>query len=76
MRDIKILGTGCRTCKELYKMVKELAPDDRVEKIEDIGEIIRYNVMSMPAIVIDGALVHSGGLPRKEELEKLLKTQQ
>ncbi len=72
MKDIKILGTGCKKCKELYKMVVELAPDARVEKVEDIAKIMEYNVISTPALVIDGKVVHSGGLPKKDELKKML----
>ncbi len=72
MKEIKILGTGCKKCKELYKMVIELAPNAKVEKVEDITKIIEYNVMSTPALVIDGKVVHSGGLPSKDELKKML----
>lgn len=74
--EIKVLGTGCASCKALYatvvKAVAELELDARVEKEEDLIEIMKFNVMSMPALVIEGVVVSSGRKPTLEEVKKLL----
>ena len=62
--EIKVLGTGCASCKSLYEQVltavKELNLNANVQKVEDMMDIMQYNVMSMPALVIDGKVVSSG----------------
>lgn len=74
--EIKILGTGCAKCKTLYRDVEEVLKERRMEaklvKIEDIGEILKYGVMSLPAIVIDGKVAMQGGGLSKDEIAKIL----
>lgn len=74
--EIKVLGTGCSKCKATYetvnKVVKENNINATVTKVEDIMEIIKYNVMNMPAIVIDGKVVLSGKTPGEKEIKNLL----
>ncbi len=74
--DIKVLGTGCTKCKKLEeltrKIVEEKGIDATITKIEDIVEIMKFNVMSTPALVIDGEVVLKGKLPKQKELEALL----
>ena len=64
--EIKVLGTGCAGCKALYvtveEVVKELALDATVTKEEDIVKIMDYNVMTLPALVVDGKVVGKGRL--------------
>ncbi len=74
--EIKVLGTGCSKCKATYetvnKVVKENNINATVTKVEDIMEIMKYNVMNMPAIVIDGKVVISGKTPGEKEIKNLL----
>ena len=74
--EIKVLGTGCSKCKATFetvnKVVKENNINATVTKVEDIIEIMKYNVMNMPAIVIDGKVVLSGKTPGEKEIKNLL----
>ena len=74
--EIKVLGTGCSKCKATFetvnKVVKENNINAKVTKAEDIIEIMKYNVMNMPAIVIDGKVVLSGKTPGEKEIKNLL----
>ena len=74
--DIKVLGTGCSSCQTLERRVQEAVEqpgsDASVEKIEDMQEIMQYNVMSMPALVIDGEVEVAGQAPSVKELTDLL----
>lgn len=76
MKHIKILGTGCPKCKQLTALVehivKETGIDATVEKVEDIMEIMKYNILSTPALVIDEKVSIKGRVPSKLELEELL----
>ena len=69
---IEILGTGCSKCKELELKVKEaVAKSDKfvqIEKVEDITQIMQYNVMSTPGLVIDGKVVSTGKVPSIDEI--------
>lgn len=74
--EIKVLGSGCARCKSVYqvieKVVKENYVDAVVEKVDDIMEIMKYNIMSTPAIVIDGVVKMKGQVPTESEVKKLL----
>ncbi|MBT2684087.1 thioredoxin family protein [Bacillus sp. ISL-37] len=74
--NIKILGTGCKKCQELEKntrmAVEELQLEVQVEKVEDIREIMKYKVMSTPALVIDEKVVSTGKLLTVNELKGVL----
>lgn len=73
---IKILGTGCPKCQTMTgivtDVVKENNIDATIEKVEDIMEIMEFNVLSTPAIVIDGVVTIKGRIPSKEEVLALL----
>lgn len=74
--EIKVLGTGCASCKALYATVEaavaEMGLDAKVVKEEDLMEIMKYNVMSMPALVVDGVVVSSGRKLTMGDVKKLL----
>ncbi|MCI7559808.1 MAG: thioredoxin family protein [Bacteroidales bacterium] len=76
MKEIKVLGPGCAKCKSTYavveKVVKDCAIDVQLTKVDDIEEIMRYNIMSTPAIVIDGKVVLKGKVPSETEVRQLL----
>lgn len=74
--EIKVLGSGCARCKSVYqiieKVVKENNVDAVVEKVDYIMEVMKYNIMSTPAIVIDGVVKMKGQVPTESEVKKLL----
>lgn len=76
MKKIQILGTGCPKCKALTanaeKAVKELGIEAKVEKIDKIQEILKFNIMTTPAIAIDGEIKAAGKVLSVEEITKLL----
>ena len=74
MINIKILGTGCANCKATQKLVEDVIKargvQAQVEKVEDIPSIMKYGVMSTPGVVIDGKVVHAGGIPSRAQVEQ------
>ena len=74
--DIKVLGPGCANCKRTVQLIEDVARDRAVPvtviKIEDMREIVGYGVMSTPAVVIGGKVVHAGGLPNRAKVEQWL----
>lgn len=75
-RTIKILGTGCQKCKILTSIVQDVVSENNIdasiEKVEDIVEIMKFNIMSTPALVIDDKVVTKGRVPSKNEVLILL----
>lgn len=76
VKNVKVLGMGCASCKATLKLVEEVAKGKGVaihlEKVENPQEILRYGVMSTPGVVVDGKLVHSGGIPERSKVEDWL----
>ncbi|WP_165045374.1 thioredoxin family protein [Dysgonomonas sp. ZJ709] len=76
--EIIILGTGCAKCKTTFetvqKVVDESGIDATVSKEEDILEIVKYNIMSLPAVVVNGEVKIKGYVPSKEEILKVITT--
>ncbi len=74
--EIKVLGTGCPKCKTLEKITREVVAQNNIDatitKVEDISEIIKFNIMSTPALVVDGKVVLKGRVPSNEELKQIL----
>ncbi len=77
MKQIKVLGSGCANCQTTARLIEEAARDLGVpielEKVEDIAQIMSHGVMSTPGVVIDGTLVHAGGVPDRKTIEGWLK---
>ena len=76
MKNIKVLGTGCANCKTTLKLIEDIAAARGVavqlEKVEEIKDIMGYGVMSTPGVVIDGKVVHAGGVPGRDKIEQWL----
>ena len=72
MTTIQVLGTGCANCKTTLKLIEEVAAEKGVaiqlEKVEDLRAIMGYGVMSTPGVVIDGKVVHAGGVPGRDKV--------
>ncbi len=80
MEKIKVLGSGCKACHELYVNVKKAVDcagyEMGVEYITDLEEVMKYGIMSMPALVIDDKVVSAGRVLKPAEIEKILQGQQ
>ncbi len=77
-KKIKVLGTGCPKCKALTSLVQDVVTENNidatVEKVEDIMEIMKFDVMTTPALVIDNVVTIKGRVPNKNEVLELLRT--
>jgi small redox-active disulfide protein 2 len=73
MKNVKVLGTGCANCQATVKLIEDTARARDVainlEKVENIADIMAYGVLSTPGVVIDGSVVHTGGVPNKRAVE-------
>lgn len=73
MKVVKVLGTGCANCRNTLQLIDQVAQakgsEIRLEKIEDLQQIMSYGVMSTPGVVIDGKVVHAGGVPAQSKVE-------
>lgn len=76
MKDVKVLGPGSARCKTTEDMVKaeaaRLGIDVSAEKITDCEAIAKFGIVSTPGVVIDGKVVHAGGLPKTDDLQRWL----
>jgi small redox-active disulfide protein 2 len=75
---IEVLGTGCGKCKSLEQAVREVVAQNGINadvvKVDDIMEIMKYNILTTPALVVDGNVVVKGRVPSQSELKELLTT--
>ncbi len=76
MKKLQILGTGCPKCKKLFEAtqqaVKELGIEAEVTKVEDINEIMKFGVISTPALSVDGTVKVVGRIPKSDELKTMI----
>ncbi|MEN6618785.1 MAG: thioredoxin family protein [Rikenellaceae bacterium] len=74
--EIKILGTGCPKCKALEKIVREVVEQNNINanitKVEDIMDIMKYNIMTTPVLVVDEKVEIKGRIPSAEEIKQIL----
>jgi small redox-active disulfide protein 2 len=77
MKDIKVLGTGCTKCKLTVKVIEEVAAQNGVQvnlqKVEELRDIMAFQVLSTPGVVIDGKVVHVGSVPSRDLVSSWLK---
>jgi small redox-active disulfide protein 2 len=73
---IQILGTGCSRCKTLTsnteKAVKELGLEAQIEKVTGIQDILKFQILTTPGLVIDGQVKAAGRVPSTDEIKELL----
>jgi small redox-active disulfide protein 2 len=76
MLHIKVLGPGCANCKRLEervrKVVGERSLQAEVEKVTDYGQMMRWNLMQTPGLVVNDVLVSSGRIPNEDEITRWL----
>lgn len=72
--DIEVLGPGCANCRTTVALIEQVAQAKGVavtlSKIEEVRDIASYGVMRTPGVVIDGKVVHSGGVPSRAKVEE------
>ena len=78
MKNIKVLGPGCANCKTVAKLIAAVAEEKGIaielEKVEEIREIMSFGILTTPGVVVDGQVVHSGGIPSRQQIEQWLTT--
>lgn len=76
MKTVKVLGTGCPKCKKMAELVEAAARkagvEVNLEKVTDINDIIAFNVIATPALVVDGEVKIAGRVPTEEEITAFL----
>lgn len=76
MKDIQVLGGCCGNCDTVMRLVearaRELGVEIQLEKVTDMATIMGFGVMSTPGVVVDGKVVHAGGIPNATAVDKWL----
>ncbi|MBK7976580.1 MAG: thioredoxin family protein [Deltaproteobacteria bacterium] len=74
MKDVRVLGSGCANCRATIQLVEDVAKRMGVPitltKVDQIQDIARYGILATPGVVIDGAVVHAGGIPSRGQVER------
>ena len=77
MKHVKVFGPGCSRCVQTAEIVKteaaKLGLDIEIEKVTDYADIAKAGVAATPGVMIDGRLVHAGGLPKPADVQNWLK---
>lgn len=75
--EIIVLGTGCAKCGEVYATIQAVIDEEHLQatllKEEDMGKILSYQVLTLPAVVVNGKVKLKGIVPTKEQIRKILK---
>ena len=78
MKHFEVLGTGCKKCVSTAESIERIAQDlgqtVTVEKVTDPSKIMEYQVMSTPAVAMDGKVVHSGSVPEQDKIAGWMKS--
>jgi len=76
VKEIKILGPGCRRCEQLAASAKEAADqlgiEYELEKVKDVAKFADYGVMMTPGLVVDGEVKSQGKVLSSDEIKALL----
>lgn len=76
--QIKVLGSGCASCQTAYQLIESVLTEQQVdaalEKVEDLQLIMSFGVMTTPAIVVNGVVVHAGSIPKRDTIKEWLTT--
>jgi small redox-active disulfide protein 2 len=74
MKSIKVLGSGCKNCETTAKLIaiaaEQAGVEIELEKVTDMAQIMGFGVMSTPGVVVDGEVVHAGGLPGPDQVRQ------
>ena len=77
MKTIKVLGPGCAKCKTTFnnvqEAVKQLGIEAEIIKIEDVEEMMKYNVLTTPVLLVDEVIKVKGRIAQIDEIKELLK---
>ena len=77
MLNIKILGIGCPRCRKLEEKVKEVVSENNIDaevnKVTDVSDMMKYNIMMTPGLVINEKLKSSGNIPKDEQILNWIK---
>jgi small redox-active disulfide protein 2 len=72
MKSVKVLGSGCRNCevtaKAIAQAAKEAGVEIELERVTDLAQIMSFGILSTPGVVIDGKVVHAGGIPGPDQI--------
>lgn len=74
--EIKVLGPGCSKCKATYQAIEKVINENHLDatltKVDDVMEIMNYNIMTTPAVVVDGEVKFKGQVPTTSDVKKML----
>lgn len=77
MKEVEVLGSGCKKCAKAAELIQAVADDCGIQvhvvKESSAEVMLKYGVMSTPAVVVDKQLVHSGSIPDRNKIEEWLK---
>lgn len=76
MKEIKVLGSGCKNCETTARIIAKQAEKRgvaiRLEKVTHMADILGFGVISTPGVVVDGKVVHAGGIPDPDDVAEWL----
>lgn len=74
--EVKVLGPGCAKCKTTFQVIEKVIKDNNLDveltKVDDIMEMMSYNIMTTPAVVVDGEVKMKGQVPSESDVKRLL----